>query len=81
VSWIQISVVFSRQDFLHGNTSGVQALRCGHSNFTFCIDGDIQPMECLSETKWDVVISGTGLVQSLLALSVLFPALNPDSLF
>jgi RAB protein geranylgeranyltransferase component A len=38
-------------------------------------------MECLSETKWDVVISGTGLVQSLLALSVLFPALNPDSLF
>ena len=25
-------------------------------------------METLSETKWDVVISGTGLQQSLLAL-------------
>jgi hypothetical protein len=33
-------------------------------------------MECLSDIKWDVVISGTGLAQSLLALSVAGP--NPD---
>jgi hypothetical protein len=35
------------------------------------VDNDTQPMESLSETKWDVVIAGTGLAQSLLALSVL----------
>ena len=46
-----------------------------------CPDDDIAPMESLSETKWDVVIAGTGLAQSLLALSVLFTSLNNDNLF
>ncbi len=34
-----------------------------------------QSMESLSEIKWDVVIAGTGLSQSLLALYVLHSTL------
>lgn len=34
------------------------------------VDDDSLLMESLSETKWDVVIAGTGLPQSLLALCV-----------
>ena len=44
----------------------------GHiSVWLLAVDNATQPMESLSETKWDVVIAGTGLAQSLLALSVL----------
>jgi hypothetical protein len=37
------------------------------------VNDDLQLMESLSDIKWDVVISGTGLAQSLLALSVTGP--------
>ena len=38
-------------------------------------------MESLSETKWDVLIAGTGLAQSLLALSVPGPPPSTEDLF
>jgi hypothetical protein len=64
VSSMQIFGGFFCQDFF---------VRFLSHNFrlTSDVDNDTQPMESLSETKWDVVIAGTGLAQSLLALSVL----------
>lgn len=45
------------------------------------MDDDAQLMETLSEIKWDVVISGTGLAQSLLALCVARSTLASEDLF
>ena len=57
----------TRQDFLEK----CDLLKATTSRLASGVDNDTQPMESLSETKWDVVIAGTGLAQSLLALSVL----------
>jgi hypothetical protein len=55
-----------RQDFFGRNVSF-----SGHTSvWLLAVDNATQTMESLSETKWDVVIAGTGLAQSLLALSV-----------
>lgn len=48
----------------------VEACKPCTQSLTSCVDDDTWLMESLSETKWDVVIAGTGLAQSLLALSV-----------